>query len=255
MNKQPIDLSSVWRKYKVNGDLDAREKIIEYYIDLVQYIAGRIAIHLPQNVDSQDLLSYGAFGLIDAIDKYDIEREVKFETYASTRIRGAIIDGLRSTDWIPRSVRSRARQIEREITQLENTHGRTPTEAEVAAALDVSLNKYREMVKDISSSSLLSLDEAVIADGNIESIKLIDTIVDRVASIDQDLLANESKEELAVAIDTLSERERMVISLYYHEGLTLKEIGSILEVSESRICQIHSKALSSLRSHLSLANM
>jgi len=250
MPKEKIDLSDLWQQYKVNHDLQAREQLIERYIPLVQYIAGRIAIHLPDNVDYQDLISYGVFGLMDAIDKYDPKRDIKFETYASVRIRGGIMDGLRSTDWIPRTVRSKAKQIDQTIVQLEHTLGRTPTDEEVASTLNMPLDKYLETLDQMRNISLLSLDEAINSEQDADPIKLLDTVYDPEATIEKEIIDQETLHELARAIDQLAEKERLVISLYYHEGLTLKEIGHVLDVSESRVSQIHSKAIRTLRAKL-----
>ncbi|NLM68525.1 MAG: FliA/WhiG family RNA polymerase sigma factor [Firmicutes bacterium] len=250
MNRETVDLTDLWQQYKLNNDLAAREKLIEQYIPLVQYIAGRIAIHLPDNVEFNDLISYGIFGLMDAVDKFDLERDIKFETYASVRIRGGIMDGLRATDWIPRSVRTKAKQIDQTIMKLEHQFGRTPTDQEIAAALDMTLDKYHETVDQVRSIALLSLDDQITSDPDSESITLLDTLDDPTAAVDQELVDQETLQELAAAVDQLDERERLVVSLYYHEGLTLKEIGHVLEVSESRVSQIHSKAIRTLRTKL-----
>ncbi len=250
MEKRTTEISALWHNFKAEKEDRARDQLIEHYIPLVKYIAGRTAIHLPDNVDIQDLLSYGFFGLMDAIDKYDPEREIKFETYASTRIRGAILDGLRSTDWVPRSIRSKARVVDQEVQKLENQFGRTPTDDEVAASLDVSVDKYQSMVDEVRSLSVLSLDDLINTDSDSEPIRLLDTVKDEKPAVDVNLLDQELKQQLAVAIDNLSEKERTVIALYYHEGLTLKEIGHVLQVSESRVCQIHTKAIQVLRSRL-----
>ena len=217
---------------------------------MVQYVAGRIAIHLPDNVEFHDLISYGVFGLIDAIDKYDPHRDIKFETYASVRIRGGIIDGLRSTDWIPRSVRSKAKEIDQAIIKLEHDLGRTPTDREVAEELEMSLDKYYETLDQVRNISLLSLDDNLSSDADSDSITLLDTINDPEAVVDQELVDRETLQELAAAIDELDEKQRLVVSLYYHEGLTLREIGHIMAVSESRISQIHSQAIRTLRTKL-----
>lgn len=246
MDKQAV-LNNLWKKLKNNNEQEARKEIIEEYIPLVQYIAGRMAIHLPDMVEYDDLLSYGVFGLMDAVDKFELERNIKFETYASTRIRGSIIDGLRSTDWIPRSVRAKAREVENQITSLENELGRSPSEIEIAAALDLPIEKYQETVTQIQKMPILSLDDPVTLEPGSNPTKLLDTINDRNAIIDQDLINSEIKQELATAIDTLNYNERTVLALYYYEGLTLKEIGHVLSVSESRVSQIHSKAIKTLR--------
>lgn len=250
MDRESVELTDLWQQYKFNNDLSAREQIIEEYLPLVQYIAGRIAIHLPDNVEFHDLISYGVFGLIDAIEKYDLNRDIKFETYASVRIRGGIIDGLRSTDWIPRSVRNKAKRIDQAIMKLEHELGRTPTERDVASALQMPLEKYYETLDQVRNISLLSLDDHLTGDSDADSITLLDTINDPEAVIDQELIDQETLQELAAAVDELEEKQRLVVSLYYHEGLTLKEIGHILAVSESRISQIHSQAIRALRSKL-----
>lgn len=249
MDKQ-ADLNNSWKKFKNDNDNDARQDLIEAYLPLVQYIAGRMAIHLPEMIEYQDLLSYGVFGLMDAIDKFELERNIKFETYANTRIRGGIIDGLRSTDWIPRSVRAKAKQIDQEVSNLENNLGRRPSESEVAASLDMSLDKYQEVIHEIQKIPLLSLDAPEIIEQGSNPIKLLDSIGDQTAIIDQDLIKSEVKQELAKAIDSLNKNERIVISLYYYEGLTLREIGHVIEVSESRVSQIHSKAIKTLQKKL-----
>ena len=221
MDRDSVELTDLWQQYKYNNDLTAREQIIEQYLPLVQYIAGRIAIHLPDNVEFHDLISYGVFGLIDAIDKYDPHRDIKFETYASVRIRGGIIDGLRSTDWIPRSVRSKAKEIDQAIIKLEHDLGRTPTDREVAEELEMSLDKYYETLDQVRNISLLSLDDNLSSDADSDSITLLDTINDPEAVVDQELVDRETLQELAAAIDELDEKQRLVV-LYYHEGLTLR---------------------------------
>lgn len=245
-----MNTTLLWRNYKKNNDMRARELLIEQYTPLVKYVAGRLAMNMPSNVEIDDLESYGIFGLLDAIEKYDETRNVKFETYASTRIRGAIIDGLRAVDWVPRSVRSKARRLEEQIQELTNTLGRYPTDSEIAAALDVSEEHYFEMLDEVKSTSLLSLDENIGTEKSDDTITMVDLVADPNEDVDHQILHHESLEELAAAIDELSERERLVISLYYHDDLTLKEIGHILEVSESRISQIHTKAILTLRSKL-----
>ena len=250
MEQQKKNTTQLWHDYKQNHDMRARDLLIEKYTPLVKYVAGRLAMNMPNNVEIDDLESYGIFGLLDAIEKYDETRNVKFETYASTRIRGAIIDGLRATDWVPRSVRSKARRLEEQIQQLTNTLGRNPTDNEIAVSLEVSEEQYFEILDQVKSASLLSLDEHVGSEKSDDAISMVDLIADPGEDVDHTILHNESLAELAAAIDELSERERLVISLYYHDELTLKEIGHVLEVSESRISQIHTKAILTLRSKL-----
>jgi len=218
---------------------------------LVKYVAGRLAMNLPSSVDVGDLESFGFFGLLDALEKYDAERNTKFETYATTRIRGAIIDGLRSLDWVPRSTRSKARLVESQIYELTNELGRTPTNEEVATALGLSLDEYFGLLSELKGANLFSLDEAAASEQAGENLKILDLVVDQELLPDQQLMEKESVEELAAAIAQLPEREQLVLALYYREDLTLKEIGHVLQVSESRVSQIHTKALMTLRSKLS----
>lgn len=242
--------SQLWRRYKEHHDEEARRELIEHYAPLVKYVAGRLAIHMPNNVELEDLESYGAFGLLDAIEKFDPQRDVKFETYATTRIRGAIIDGLRSCDWVPRSTRAKARALEKKIQELTHNLGRTPTDEEVAAALELPKDKYFQMLDEVRGTTLISLDDVVGGESPQEALRLSDLVTADEPPIDHDLIRSESLTELAAAIEELSDRERMVLSLYYKDGLTLKEIGHVLGVSESRVSQIHTKALLNLRAKL-----
>lgn len=178
-------------------------------------------------------------------------RNTKFETYATTRIRGAIIDGLRSLDWVPRSTRSKARLVESQIYELTNDLGRTPTNEEVAAALGLGLEEYYGILSELKGANLFSLDEAAASDQTADNLKILDLVVDQALLPDQQVVEQESVEELAAAIEELPEREQLVLALYYHEDLTLKEIGHVLQVSESRVSQIHTKAIMTLRKRLS----
>lgn len=244
-------LEELWRRYKKANDSQAREKLIEQYIPLVKYVAGRLAMNLPSSVDVGDLESFGFFGLLDALEKYDAERNIKFETYATTRIRGAIIDGLRSLDWVPRSTRAKARLVESQIYELTNDLGRTPTNEEIATALGLTLDDYFALLSELKGANLFSLDDAAAGEQGGEDLKVLDLVVDQGLLPDQRVIEKESVAELAAAIEQLSERERLVLALYYHEDLTLKEIGHVLQVSESRVSQIHTKAIMTLRSKLS----
>ena len=224
---------------------------LEDYLPLVKYIAGRLAIGLPRSVELDDLINAGVIGLIDAHHNFDSGKGVKFETYASLRIRGSILDELRGMDWVPRSTRARSREIERTIAKLENEFGRAPTEAELAAGLGVELDEYFRMIDDVSSTSLLSLDELTHGDDADKPVPLVDTL----RSPDHpNALLNLEREELrdllADSFGQLTEQERLVVALYYYEELTLKEIGQVLELSESRVSQLHTKAVLGLRAKL-----
>ena len=245
-------LHGLWRRFKDTGDESVRERLILHYSPLVKYVAGRVGVGLPPNVEQADLVSYGIFGLIDAIEKFDLERAIKFETYAISRIRGAIIDELRAMDWIPRSVRSKAREVERAYATLEADLHRTPTEAEVADRLGMPLADLHAVFTQVSYVNVLALDELMSSGDRGEGgLSLGDTLKD--AKAEDPVLAFEGEETkflLARAIDQLPEREKIVITLYYYEGLTLAEIGRVLGVTESRICQMHTKAVVQLRGKL-----
>jgi len=241
----------LWVRFKTTGDAAVRERLILHYSPLVKFVAGRVGVGLPSNVEQADLVSYGVFGLIDAIEKYDLERAIKFETYAIQRIRGAIIDELRALDWIPRSVRSKAREVERTYAELEARLHRTPTEPEVAAQMGIPLKDLHHIFSQVSYVNLVALDELMSGGEKGDSLSLGETLEDTRA--EDPVLAFEGEETkflLARAIDQLSEREKIVVTLYYYENMTLAEIGRILGVTESRICQMHSKAVLQLRTKL-----
>lgn len=243
---------AAWEEFKKTQNPDAREKLILAYAPLVKYVAGRVSIGLPPNIDFDDLVSYGMFGLVDAVEKFDLSRGVKFETYAINRIRGAIIDGLRAADWVPRSVRQKAKEMEKAIATLEARLGRPAEDEEIALALGISLADYHRLINELHSIALASLDEVWAKDSDDESGLRIGQMVENVASEDPmaEVAEKEVKRLLAEAIDALPERERLVISLYYYERLTLKEIGQALSVSESRVSQLHTRALLRLRGRL-----
>ena len=247
-------LTELWTEYKSKGTESARERLILHFSPLVKFVAGRVAAGLPQNVDQGDLVSYGVFGLIDAIDKFDPERGFKFETYAISRIKGAIIDELRSIDWAPRSVRAKARSIERAFSKLENELKRNPEDKEVATELGVSEAELDQMLSQISFTGLVALDE-ILGGGQSGSdhegsTTLGDTITDGSADPVEMFEVDEMKHLLADLINRMGDRERLVLTLYYYENMTLAEIGGVLGVTESRICQIHTKAILQLRGRL-----
>ncbi|HXW33836.1 MAG TPA: RNA polymerase sigma factor WhiG [Acidimicrobiales bacterium] len=241
----------LWEEYKSSGERGLRDQLIVLYSPLVKYVAARVAVGLPQHVDGSDLVSYGIIGLIDAIDRFDPVRAVKFETYAIPRIKGAIIDELRAIDWVPRSVRAKARAVEQAYASLEATLLRTPTDAEIAAELGMSEKELQDVLRQVSFVGIAALDEVFLVGGDrTERTTLGDTIPDATAGPVAIFEDKESKEILAQAISQLGDRERTVLSLYYYEGLTLAEIGEILGVTESRVCQIHTKAVLQLRGRL-----
>jgi RNA polymerase sigma factor for flagellar operon FliA len=246
-------IADLWREYKQTGEERLRERLILHYSPLVKYVAGRVGVGLPPNIEQADLVSYGIFGLIDAIQKFDLERAIKFETYAISRIKGAIIDELRSIDWIPRSVRYKAREVEKAYAALEARLHRTPTEAEVAAELGIALEDLHQIFSQVSFVNVVALDELLTAGGEKgDKLSLVDTLEDTKAEDPvQAFESEETKYLLARAINTLPEREKIVVTLYYYEGLTLAEIGQVLGVTESRICQMHTKAVLQLRGKLS----
>ena len=244
--------SSLWAQYKSTGERRLRDQLIVLYSPLVKYVAGRVGVGLPQHVDQSDLVSYGIIGLIDAIDRFEPGRHVKFETYAIPRIRGAITDELRAIDWVPRSVRAKARAVEQAYASLESRLLRTPTDGEVAAELGMSEADLQGVLRQISFVGVAALDEVFVGAGDrTERTTLGDTLADSTAGPVASFEAKESGEILTQAIARLAEREKTVLSLYYYEGLTLAEIGEILGVTESRVCQIHTKAVLLLRGQLS----
>ena len=247
-----VELRDLWRRYKVDGDASARERLVVAYSPMVKFVAGRLGAGLPSHVEDADLISYGLMGLIGAIERFEPERGIKFETFAMTRIRGAIIDELRSLDWVPRSVRSRAREIEAAQAKLEHELQRAPSEAELAKRLDISEDELQTSLLEIANSSVYALDELwTVSDSSGDQVSLLDTLQDPDAPDPQQLLdASELKDRLADAIAALPEREKLVIALYYYENLTLREIGEVLGVTESRVSQLHTKAVLRLKSRL-----
>ncbi len=250
-NIDETEEQNLWIKYGKTQDPKIRETLIKKYAPLVKYVAGKVAVGMPQNVEFDDLVSYGTFGLLDAIEKFDPSKEVKFKTYAMTRIRGAIFDELRTIDWIPRSVRQKAKQIEKVIIELENKMGRTVDDEEIAAELDISLEEFHSMVSKISGTSLVSLNDVWHNSDDSDDLSFIET-VEASANTNPDVMVEreEIKGLIIDAIKKLPDREKKVVVLYYYEDLTLKEIGEVLEVTESRVSQLHTKAIMRLRGRL-----
>ncbi len=236
--------SKLWEKYSQKQDSETREALIIEYVPLVKLVSGRVSMYLGYTVEYEDLVSYGIFGLIDAIDKFDYRKGIKFETYASLRIRGAILDQIRKMDWIPRSVRQKQRQIDAAITKLESAEDKTATDEEIAKELDISLEEYYVWQGQTKVTGIASIDEFVeqgIEVRAFDNQKYADNEPEKV--YEKEELKNLLKESL----DKLTEKERMVVVLYYYEELTLKEISSVLEVSESRVSQLHTKALQKMK--------
>ncbi len=251
-NVKAIELRELWRRYKATADEKARERLVVAYSPLVKYVSGRMASGLPAHVEESDLISYGLVGLISAIQRFEPEREIKFETYAITRIKGAIIDELRSLDWVPRSVRSRAREIEKANSKLEHKLQRAPSDEEMAFELEMTVEDFQEALLQISNSTVAALDELwTVSDASGDQVSLLDTLQDHDAPDPASVMdATDMKDRVADAIARLPEREKLVVALYYYENLTLREIGEVLGVTESRVSQLHTKAVLRLRGRL-----
>ncbi len=243
-------IESLWSEFKRTADQTLRNQLIIYYSPFVKYVASRVLAGLPRHFDEEDLVSYGIIGLIDAIERFEPERNLRFETYAIPRIKGAIIDELRSIDWVPRSVRTKARAVEQAFTHLEATLHRTPNEAEVAAELEMTTGEFHKAMRKISTVGMMALDEVLRGGDRSERSTLGETLPDGSSGPVDTFEAKESKEALVRAVDGMPDRERTVLMMYYYDGLTLTEIGDVLGVTESRVCQIHTKALRQLRSKL-----
>lgn len=247
MNDNIVENSELWCQYKQTQDIEIRNAIFMKYSDLAVKTAMRLAPKYKNYIDIDDLISYGNIGLIDAIEKFDIDRGVKFETYASIRIRGAIIDEIRKLDWVPRNIRQKFRMVERAIDEVENRLGRSATTAEIAEYLSVSPKDIDNILDQMSSYAIISMDDKIIEVINEASTKIAQN--DQ-SSPEELVIAEEVKEHLTNAIDKLSEREKLIITLYYYEEFTLKEIGKVLGVTESRVSQLHSRALLKLKDSL-----
>ena len=241
----------LWKEYRKTKSPELRDKFIRQYMPLVKYVAGKVGVGMPGSVEFDDLVGFGQFGLLDAIEKYDPGKSVKFKTYAVTRIRGAIFDELRQLDWIPRSVRQKSREIEDTIGDLEAQLGRTASDAEIAQKLGVSEHEYQQTVMKITGPSVLSLSDVWYSGNDNDHMSIGDSI-ESPSSLNPDVIVEreEIRKIIIEAINELPEKEKMVIVLYYHEDLTFKEIGQVLEVSESRISQLHTKANLRLRAKL-----
>jgi RNA polymerase sigma factor FliA len=245
-----ISEQELWLDYRKNGSVEIRDYLVKKYSPLVRYVAGKVAINMPESVEYDDLISYGCLGLLDAIEKYNPEKEIQFKTYAVTRIRGAIYDELRSIDWVPRSVRQKSKELENAISELELRLGRSASDDEIAEELGMTSEDFQKLLLKLNSTSMVSLNEVWYA-GTDEEMTLGDSI-ESPNSIKPDTMLekNEVKSTIIDAIKKLPDKERKVLILYYYEDLTLKEIGAVLEVTESRISQLHTKAILRLRGRL-----
>ncbi len=240
--------NGLWRRYLDEGDSDARQQLILMYLPLVRYVLGRMSVYLPSSLERDDLVSHGIVGLIQAVDHFDTGRGVKFKTYATIRIRGHILDVLRAMDLLPRGMRERASRIGKTLTKLTKELGRSPTDREVADKLNISVQELRKSLRD-ASVTFVSLDAPVNGGYSQDDALLVEEVISK-ATIPlpaEQLDRNEIRRGLAEALSKLSEREQLLTSLYYFEQLTMKEVGAVLEISESRVCQIHSKVLLTLR--------
>lgn len=241
----------LWRKYRDSRDPAIRDRLVEQYAPLVKYVAGKVAVGMPHNVEFDDLVGYGVFGLFDAIEKFDPDKHVKFKTYAVTRIRGAIFDELRSIDWVPRSVRQKSREIEDAVRRLESSLGRTASDAEIAKELNMSVKEFEKTMLKVSGTAIMSLNDVWYTGEDNDKVSIADSI-ESPDSLQPDTIVekDEIRRVIIESIHQLPEKEKKVLVLYYYEDLTLKEIGQVLEVTESRVSQLHTKAIMRLRAKL-----
>ena len=246
-----FDEAELWVKYQKTHDQQIREHFVKQYAPLVKYVAGKVAIGMPSNMDFDDLVSDGVLGLLDAIEKYQIDKNVKFKTYAVTRIKGAIFDGLRERDWIPRSIRQKAKEVQNLMVELEIKYGRSATDEELADAINLHREDLNKLMVNISGTAVVSLNDTWHVGSEGDEISMEDAI-EGPASLNPEVLAEktEVKNVISKAIGSLPEKEKEVIILYYYEDLTLKEIGEVLDVTESRVSQLHTKAIMRVKAKL-----
>lgn len=245
------DENLLWQEYQESHNPDIREHFVKQYAPLVKYVAGKVAIGMPQNTDFDDLVSDGALGLLDAIEKYEPGRNIKFKTYAVTRIKGAIFDGLRERDWIPRSIRQKAKEVENLMADLENKYGRAVSDEELAGALDISVDDFNKLMLSISGTSIISLNDIWHVGSDDDEVSMMEALEGPTSlNPDVEVEKREVKDFISKAIKSLPDKEKEVIILYYYEDLTLKEIGEVLDVTESRVSQLHTKAIMRIKAKL-----
>lgn len=250
MSLSPEQLSKTWTAFKADKDPEARLEIINHYSYLVKITAGRLVTSLPGGLDRDDLVSAGVIGLIKSVDQFDHTREVKFETYAIALIRGAILEMLRDEDWVPRSIRERLKALDRTTLQLETRLGRPASDVEIAEEMGISVQEVNELMVRMGRTNVYSLDDILGTTDNDDHIHFVELIVDHGANTSHEVETREIRGVLASGVDRLPDRERLVVALYYFEGLTFKEIGRVLGVSESRVYQLHTQAMNRLRHHM-----
>ncbi|MFR9709353.1 FliA/WhiG family RNA polymerase sigma factor [Paenibacillus sp. MB22_1] len=243
-----LNHADLWERWKEHGDLEAKKQLIEKYLPIVDYVSGRLAVGLPKNVSKDDLASNGVMGLIDAVEKFDYKRGLQFETYASWRVRGAILDGLRQGDWVPRSVREKAKKIEEGYQHLEQQYLRSVTDAEMSSYLNVSEKEFQSMLQEVAVMTLCSLEDPIREEESETRLTLL--VDEKAKNPDYKVREFYLRESLAKGIEKLTEKERTVISLLYYEDLSLSEIAEVMSLSPSRISQLHSKAILRLRGSL-----
>ncbi|AWB44320.1 FliA/WhiG family RNA polymerase sigma factor [Paenibacillus sp. CAA11] len=244
----PLSYADLWERWKEKGDLEAKKEIIEKYLNIVDYVAGRLAVGLPKNVSKDDLFSNGVMGLIDAVEKFDYKRGLQFETYASWRVRGSILDGLRQGDWVPRSVREKAKRIEEGYQQLEQQYLRSVTDSEMSSYLNVSEKEFQHMLQEVAVMTLCSLEDPIREEESETRLSVL--VDDKAKNPDHKVQEFYLHESLTKGIEKLTEKERTVVSLLYYEDLSLSEIAEVMSLSPSRISQLHSKAILRLRGSL-----
>ena len=250
MPLSPEQLTKSWQDFKVYKNPNARVELINHYAYLVKITAGRLVTSLPNGLDREDLVSAGVIGLVKSVDQFDPTRDVKFETYAIALIRGAILEMLRDEDWVPRSIRERLKALDRMMMALETKFGRPATEIELAEALNISRQEVSELMVRMGRTNVYSLDDILGTGDGDDHIHFVDLIVDDSANTGGEIEGREIRRILASGVDRLPERERLVVALYYYEGLTFKEIGKVLNVSESRVYQLHTQAMNRLRNFM-----